>query len=141
MGPQSTDFIGTNRATAEAVWNAALANTLPVQPPVQQTGRFEVGDRVEMLVGASRWESATIVASFLRDGTSHSTPFPADVRPAPQTIDLTDDEKIDAIFASRVQRMPESIPNTWKAIAHELATGKTLDQLCAQHGVETKRSV
>jgi len=116
----------------ESVWQTVRTSAVA-------TGkRFEVGDVVRSR-GSSEGKWMESVITAVPKSTGPETTNPANVEPLPQTVDLTDDEKVDAIFASRVQRMPESIPNTWKAIAHELATGKTLNELCATYGVETTR--
>lgn len=103
-------------------WDAALASVI-------STGkRFEVGDRV---IGGDS-DSCTIVA-LVDDGNGGYWRDPADVRPIPQTVELTDDEKFLAI----VTKNPD-----WTARDALVACqGKTLDELCAQYGVETTRRV
>ncbi len=124
-------------------WNAALANVQPVE-----TGkRFEVGDKVSMLIRNSEWVDGTIVATHVdRVGTRHSTPHTSDVRPLPKTVDLTDDEKIEAIVDA-VCKSLEAVRNGavatlegYKMIAVALATGKTLDQLCNEYSIAIMRS-
>jgi len=117
--------------TLEQAWNAALAN-------VQTGGRFEIGqpvyfsttDRPEERLGA-------IAVSY---GASFFLPDPANVRPAPKTVDLTDDEKLEAIFEAELVKKILTEAGVWHKIAVARNT-KTLDELCAQYGVETTRRV
>ena len=104
-------------------WNAALANAL--------IGRFEVGD-VVMSRGSSdgKWMESVIMA-FPKQG-GPVTNDPSNVRPAPKTVDLTDDEKLQALNDKGM---------TLKVFVTGTRAGKTLDELCKEYGVETTRSV
>lgn len=122
-------------AHAHDAWNAALVNA-------QQGGRFEVGDVVEYLHAiTNQWTPATIRAV---DGTNWSE-IKSHVRPAPKTVDLTVEEKRVRLMNAIVEKEQTTQVNALAIIIDALHasqdTSKTLDQLCAQYGVETTRSV
>ena len=129
------------RYSAIMGWNAALAN-------VQPGGRFEIGQPVYFSTPDRPVERMGSIA--VAYGASYFLPDPADVRPAPKTVDLTDDEKLTALVnkvfdsVSKNRMLPHEtlLADTWATIARATTTGgKTLDELCAQYGVAITKEV
>lgn len=109
-------------------WNAALA-------AVVQTGRFEVGDDVEAFDHKKQeWVKATIGA---HEDEIELWTYPEDVRPLPQTVDLTVEEKVGRL----VFIMPNPTDRNERDLLLALATGKTIDELCAEYNIPTTREV
>jgi hypothetical protein len=93
-----------------AGWNAALDSVI-----LPESKRFEVGDEVRIRVNV------------------HTTAIGQIVEGIPQTRDLTEQEKVDALL---------SCPRvTHVQLVIAVANGKTLDQLCQECGVATTREV
>lgn len=107
-------------------WFAALdAVILP------EGKRFEVGDKVSAVTRADGVFRLAVISAV--DQESCQTRLPSNVRPLPQTRELTEQEKIDALM---------SCPNvTHVQLLIESFNGKTLDQLCEEYGVATTKEV
>lgn len=98
--------------------------------------RFEIGESVQVFDHEKkRWVYGVIGASDSQ-GLAEPQMFwdnPKDVRFLPQTVELTEQEKVDALL---------SCPNvTHVQLLIESFNGKTLDQLCDEYGVATSREI
>lgn len=111
------------------VWNAALASVILPE------GRFEVGQPCEVFDHhKQRWLRGSFGASDGNPVVEDVTFWfdPADVRPLPKTVELTVEEKIDALGSCGL---------SWRDIAVLTNSGKTLDQLCSEYEVATTKEL
>jgi len=131
------------------IWNAALANALPVQqtdvePWDEVDIRDAITDELFRAHGGS-WEREVTVDELIEC----IPPFlvkAATVRPAPKTVDLTMEQKFHALIEKLAGGPPpyESVEPLNKAVAEFgrlQDTGKTLDELCREYNVPTTREV
>jgi len=120
----------------EAGWNAALDSVILPAPLSEGSGkRFEVGDR-------ARWGGDLGKIIFKPDDPQVATV--SDPRlidfPLPQTVELTDDEKLNAVEKAMAAKSEDSRISVVRDLAKQLTT-KTLGQLCAEYCVPTKREM
>lgn len=112
-------------------WNAALKNVIPPEGK-----RFEVGDRAIDDVDAPGeivFRPMAVHCLLKKD--------PNKVRPFPQTVELTVQEKKLELFGKVFSGSQHTTESAWHYIADELMNGKTLDQLCAEYGVPLTKEV
>jgi len=114
-----------------AAWNAALAN--------MQQGGLNIGDRVSILHDVKNERIPGMVV-FRPDSGGWYDSRGLDVRPLPKTVELTDDEKLRAIFDAELVKNVLTKAGCWRKIA-EARNTKTLEQLCAEYSIATTRSV
>jgi len=99
--------------------------------------RFEVGDEALAVVdGDERNGTIEFVTHYQQVINLASK----DVRPRPQTVELTDDEKLHEVEQAMKKRSEDSAIAVVRDLAKQL-TGKTLDQLCKEYGVPTTREI
>ena len=117
----------TDTENPRDAWNAALANapTGIEIPPVSEW---------------PTWAKAIRVYFSANDHAPHAFQEGDGIalipRPAPKTVDLTDDENLEAL-----RKRADTPDKAWAVMKGLIITGKTLDELCEQYGVETTRSV
>jgi hypothetical protein len=124
-------------------WNAALDSVI-----LPEGKRFEIGDGALRFEAGDTWISGRVV--FLPDGLfetfNKNQQFQLGVdkldkfRPIPQTVDLTDDEKLHEVEQAMKKRSEDSAIAVVRDLAKQL-TLKTLDQLCADYNVPTTREI
>lgn len=113
---------------ARHAWNAALASVILPE------GRFEVGD-----VARANYRAGLkpgLIAFVPDDNTLDIIFDPLVVR---KVIELTTEEKLNAVFDAELVKNVLTDAGRWHKISQHLANGKTIDQLCAEHGVSTTK--
>jgi hypothetical protein len=110
---------------------------------------FDIGQRILRYEAGETWVMG--ICLFLPDSISWQS-FTEDqraalsvkstdkFRPIPQTVELTDDEKLDAVEKAMAAKSEDSRISVVRDLAKKL-THKTLDQLCAEYNVPTTREL
>ena len=126
-------IVQTDEGIAQSAWRAALANVEPGGDWAVELSNMVPWDKVK--------STNVVICAYDQTGDQVAN-FGKINRPLPKTVELTDDEKLMALereIHRRNEQIGVELVDTVRDLARALATGKTLDELCQQYGIEITR--